>query len=91
MNEPAGYWPTRPSMRSRRRSAWPQWRAYSSIIQLITSGQIWLIAAFLLEASARDALDEREAAGRALERGLDLAEPAGQLFPVPAARGAGAA
>jgi hypothetical protein len=32
-------------------------------------------------ASARDALGEREAAGRALERGLDLAEPDGLLFP----------
>lgn len=42
---------------------------------------MWQIAAFLLEASARDALGEREAAGRALERGLDLAEPAGLLFP----------
>jgi hypothetical protein len=26
------YWPTRPSIRSRSRSAWPQWRAYSSIM-----------------------------------------------------------
>jgi LuxR family maltose regulon positive regulatory protein len=45
------------------------------------SHQVWQIAAFLLEASARDALGEREAAGRALERGPDLAEPAGLLFP----------
>ncbi|MGO9325899.1 MAG: LuxR C-terminal-related transcriptional regulator, partial [Terracidiphilus sp.] len=45
------------------------------------SHQVWLIEAFLLEASARDALGEREAAGRALERGLDLAEPDGLLFP----------
>ena len=45
------------------------------------SHQVWLIAAFLLEASARDALGEREAAGRALERGLDLARPDGLLFP----------
>jgi LuxR family maltose regulon positive regulatory protein len=45
------------------------------------SHQVWLIAAFLLEASARDALGEREAAGRALERGLDLAESDGLLFP----------
>jgi LuxR family transcriptional regulator, maltose regulon positive regulatory protein len=45
------------------------------------SHQVWQIAAFLLEASARDALGEREAAGRALERGLDLAEPDGLLFP----------
>jgi hypothetical protein len=42
---------------------------------------LWQVAAFLLEASARDALGEREAAGRALERGLDLAEPAGLLLP----------
>jgi LuxR family transcriptional regulator, maltose regulon positive regulatory protein len=45
------------------------------------SRQMWLVAAFLLEASARDALGDREAAGRALERGLDLAEPGGLLFP----------
>jgi LuxR family transcriptional regulator, maltose regulon positive regulatory protein len=45
------------------------------------SHQVWLIAAFLLEASARNALGEREAAGRALERGLDLAESDGLLFP----------
>jgi LuxR family transcriptional regulator, maltose regulon positive regulatory protein len=45
------------------------------------SHQVWQVAALLLEASARDALGEREAAGRALERGLDLAEPAGLLFP----------
>ena len=45
------------------------------------SHQVWLIVGFLLEASARDALGEREAAGRALERGLDLAEPDGLLFP----------
>jgi LuxR family transcriptional regulator, maltose regulon positive regulatory protein len=45
------------------------------------SHQVWQITAFLLEASARDALGEREAAGRALERGLDLAEPDGLLFP----------
>jgi LuxR family transcriptional regulator, maltose regulon positive regulatory protein len=43
--------------------------------------QVWLVAAFLLEASARDALGEREAAGRALERALDLAEPDVLLFP----------
>jgi LuxR family transcriptional regulator, maltose regulon positive regulatory protein len=45
------------------------------------SHQVWLITAFLLEASARDALGEREAAGRALERALDLAESDGLLFP----------
>jgi len=45
------------------------------------SHQVWQIAAFLLEASARDALGEQEAAGHALERGLDLAEPDGLLFP----------
>jgi LuxR family maltose regulon positive regulatory protein len=35
----------------------------------------------LLDASARDALGEGEAAGRALERGLDLAASDGLLFP----------
>jgi len=48
----------------------------------------WLIQAFLLEAIARDALGERGAAGRALERALDLAEPDGVLlwfllYPAP--------
>ena len=43
--------------------------------------QVWSIAAFLLEASVRDALGEREVAGRALEQALDLAEPDGLLFP----------
>jgi DNA-binding CsgD family transcriptional regulator/type II secretory pathway predicted ATPase ExeA len=45
------------------------------------SHQGWLITAFLLEASAQDARGEREAAGRALERALDLAESDGLLFP----------
>jgi LuxR family maltose regulon positive regulatory protein len=45
------------------------------------SHQVWLVTAFLLAASARDGLGEREAAGRALERALDLAEPDGLLFP----------
>jgi len=44
--------------------------------------QVWLIAGFLLAASARDALGEREAAGRTLERGLDLAAPATPATPV---------
>jgi LuxR family transcriptional regulator, maltose regulon positive regulatory protein len=49
----------------------------------------WLTFAFLLEASARDALGDRGAASRALERALDLAEPDGALLwfllhPVPA-------
>jgi LuxR family maltose regulon positive regulatory protein len=45
------------------------------------SHQVWLTTALLLEASARDALGEREAAGHALERALDLAEPDGLFFP----------
>jgi LuxR family maltose regulon positive regulatory protein len=40
----------------------------------------WLIQAFLLEAIARDALGDPGAAGRALERALDLAEPDGVLL-----------
>ena len=43
--------------------------------------QVWLITAFLLEARARDPLGERDAARRALERGLDLAAPDGLVFP----------
>jgi LuxR family transcriptional regulator, maltose regulon positive regulatory protein len=40
----------------------------------------WLPHAFLLEAIAQDALGDPAAAGRALERALDLAEPDGALF-----------
>jgi LuxR family maltose regulon positive regulatory protein len=40
----------------------------------------WLVEAFLLEAIARDALGDTGAAGRALERALDLAEPDGVLL-----------
>ena len=43
--------------------------------------QPWQGVAFLLEASARATLGDWEAAGRALERGLDLAESDGLLFP----------
>jgi len=43
--------------------------------------QVWQITALLLEASSRDALGERKAAGHALERALDLAESDGLLFP----------
>jgi LuxR family transcriptional regulator, maltose regulon positive regulatory protein len=39
----------------------------------------WLAQAFLLEAIARDALGDPDAAGRAVERALDLAEPDGLL------------
>jgi LuxR family transcriptional regulator, maltose regulon positive regulatory protein len=40
----------------------------------------WLAEAFLLEAIAQDALGDPAAAGRALERALDLAEPDGALL-----------
>jgi LuxR family transcriptional regulator, maltose regulon positive regulatory protein len=40
----------------------------------------WLVEAFLLEAIARDALGDPAAAGCALERALDLAEPDGALL-----------
>ena len=40
---------------------------------------IWLAQAFLLEAIARDALGDPAAAGSAVERALDLAEPDGML------------
>ena len=41
----------------------------------------WLAQAFLLEAIARDTAGDSGAAGRALERALDLAEPDGVLLP----------
>jgi LuxR family transcriptional regulator, maltose regulon positive regulatory protein len=40
----------------------------------------WLAYAFLLEAIARDALGDEDAAGRALERSLDLAESDGVVW-----------
>jgi LuxR family maltose regulon positive regulatory protein len=48
----------------------------------------WLVEAFLLEAIAQDMLGDAGAAGRAVERALDLAEPDGvllwfSLHPVP--------
>jgi LuxR family transcriptional regulator, maltose regulon positive regulatory protein len=43
--------------------------------------RIWPTHAFLLEASARDALGDPDAAGRAVERALDLAESGGWLLP----------
>ena len=42
---------------------------------------VWVVEAALLEAIARDALGDPGAAGRALERALDLAEPDLLLFP----------
>jgi LuxR family maltose regulon positive regulatory protein len=42
---------------------------------------IWSVEALLLEAAARDALGDPDAAGRALERTLDLAEPDHILHP----------
>ena len=43
------------------------------------SARTWLAHAFMLEAIARDALGDPAAAGRAVERALDLAEPEGAL------------
>jgi LuxR family maltose regulon positive regulatory protein len=43
--------------------------------------RVWKIQAFLLEAIARDALREPDAAWRALGHALDLAEPDGILLP----------
>jgi LuxR family transcriptional regulator, maltose regulon positive regulatory protein len=48
----------------------------------------WLVEAFMLEAIIRDALGDPAAAGRAVERALDVAEPDGALlwfllYPAP--------
>jgi LuxR family transcriptional regulator, maltose regulon positive regulatory protein len=48
---------------------------------LVNPSRAFLILAFTLEASARDALGDPAAAGRALEHALDLAEPDGALVP----------
>jgi LuxR family transcriptional regulator, maltose regulon positive regulatory protein len=42
---------------------------------------VWAVQAFLLEAITRDATGDPAAAGRAIERALDLAEPGGLLLP----------
>jgi len=42
---------------------------------------VWVVAAALLEATARDELGDSAAAERAIERALDLAEPDLVLFP----------
>jgi LuxR family maltose regulon positive regulatory protein len=47
----------------------------------LTNAHLWVVQAFLLEAIARDALGDRDAAGRALERALDSAEPQFLLLP----------
>ena len=52
------------------------------------SRRTWPVTAYVLEAAARDALADPAAAGRALERALDLAEPDAALWhfllhPVP--------
>ena len=41
----------------------------------------WRVSVFVLEAIVRDALSDRAAAWRALERALDIAEPDRMLFP----------
>jgi LuxR family maltose regulon positive regulatory protein len=43
--------------------------------------RVWVVRALLVGAIARDALGDRRAAGRALERSLDLAEADGALLP----------
>ena len=42
---------------------------------------VWLVEALLLEATARDALEDAGAAQRAIERALDAAEPDRVLYP----------
>jgi LuxR family maltose regulon positive regulatory protein len=44
--------------------------------------RFWLAQAFMLEAIARDTLGDPAAAGRAVERALDVAEPDHVLFPL---------
>jgi LuxR family transcriptional regulator, maltose regulon positive regulatory protein len=46
-----------------------------------TNRRLWLLFSLVLEVRARDALGETDAAERAMERALDLAEPDGTLLP----------
>ena len=61
-------------------------RAAATVLGPVLDGSVpvgwrsWLVKAFLLEAIARDALGDPAAAGRVLERALDLAEPDGVLL-----------
>jgi LuxR family transcriptional regulator, maltose regulon positive regulatory protein len=48
---------------------------------VIWSGARWRVSALLLEVQARDALGEVAAAGRVLERALDITEANGMLLP----------
>ena len=58
-------------------------RALAPVIDGSTpvSHRLSLSEALLLEATARDALGDPDAAGRALERALDIAEPDGAVLP----------
>jgi LuxR family maltose regulon positive regulatory protein len=47
----------------------------------LPNAHLWDVQAWLLEATARDALGDLAAARRALERALSLAQPEGLLFP----------
>jgi LuxR family maltose regulon positive regulatory protein len=47
----------------------------------LANAHLWDVQALLLEAIARDALGDAGAAGRALERALNLAKPESLLFP----------
>ena len=63
-------------------------RAATATLAPVTDGSvtgvhpIWLTEALLLEAIAHDALGDAAAAGRTLERALDLAEPDALLLPL---------
>ena len=57
----------------------PRWRpSWSGSVRV---HPVWVVAAALLEAIARDELGDPAAAERAIERALDLAEPDLVLFP----------
>jgi LuxR family maltose regulon positive regulatory protein len=51
------------------------------LLDIPQAHRVWVAAAFLLGAIARDALGDPDAAGRALQHALDLAEPDQGLFP----------
>jgi hypothetical protein len=57
-----------------------------SVLDVPQAHRVWVAAAFLLGAMARDTLGDPDAAVRALQRALDLAQPDELPSPFSSAR-----
>jgi LuxR family transcriptional regulator, maltose regulon positive regulatory protein len=60
----------------------PEMAALVPLLNVPRAHQVWVAAAFLLGAMVRDALGDPDAARRALQHALDLAEPDQLLVPL---------